>query len=280
MSKYSVEDEELSGLSGKVILITGAATGIGRSTAKLAHRNGAKVAFCDVNEAKGRDLERELKTNILFNKCDVSNWGDVASFFEETYSTLGPIDAVISNAASNKHESTAPTSTLTAPDLSVLNVNLIGTWYVATCAIHFFNKHPDKASQLVLMGSVASYIDTPPLYTYCASKSGVLGLMRGLRTQLLKHNISVNMIAPWFTITAMVAEDIKRLWGDLPANTPEDVAKASLVPVIRPEINGKSFIVHGKEFTDVEDKLDQTQHLWMGSELDEAMREGQRRLIP
>lgn len=49
------------------------------------------------------------------------------------------------------------------------------------------------------MGSVASYIDTPPLYTYCASKSGVLGLMRGLRTQLLKHNISVNMIAPWFT---------------------------------------------------------------------------------
>lgn len=78
----------------------------------------------------------------------------------------------------------------------------------------------------------------------------------------------------------MVPEDIKRLWGDLPANTPEDVAKASLVPVIRPEINGKSFIVHGKDFTDVEDKLDQTQHLWMGSELDEAMREGQRRLIP
>ncbi|KAJ0315822.1 hypothetical protein COL5a_011857 [Colletotrichum fioriniae] len=50
----------------------------------------------------------------------------------------------------------------------------------------------------------------------------------------------------------MVSEDIKRLWGDLLSNTPEDVAKDSLVPVIRPETNGKSLIVHGKDFTDVE----------------------------
>ena len=126
-------------------------------------------------------------------------WTDVVSFFEDTYNTLGPIDAVISNAGINKVEPFTETSTLEAPDISVLNVNMIGTWYVTKCAVHFFKKHPETPSQLVLVGSVASYFDTPPLYTYCASKSAVLGLMRALRTQLPKENITVNMIAPWMT---------------------------------------------------------------------------------
>lgn len=137
--------------------------------------------------------------DVLFRKCDVSKWTDVVSFFEDTYNTLGPINAVVSCAAINKVERFKPTSTLEAPDLSVLNVNLVGTWYVTNCAVHFFKMHPEKQSQLVLFGSVASYMDTPPLYTYCASKAGVLGLMRALRTQLPKDNITINMIAPWFT---------------------------------------------------------------------------------
>lgn len=142
-----------------------------------------------------------MSSNVLFRKRDVSKWHEMVSFFEDTYSTLGPIDAVISNVAINIVEPfTAETSTLEPPDLSVLDVNLVGTWYVTNCAVHYFKRHPaDKPSQLVLFGSVASYFDTPPLYTYCASKGGVLGLMRGLRTQLPKDNITVNMIDPWMT---------------------------------------------------------------------------------
>lgn len=137
--------------------------------------------------------------DVLFQKCDVSKWDEIVSFFEATYTTLGPIDAVISNAAVNIVEPFADPPTLEPPDLTALNVNLVGAWYVTRCAVHFFARHPEVASQLVLFGSVASYFDTPPLYTYCASKAGVLGLMRGLRTQLPKHNVTVNMITPWFT---------------------------------------------------------------------------------
>lgn len=137
--------------------------------------------------------------DVLFRKCDVSNWDNVVSLFEDTYNTLGPIDAVISNAAINKVEPFMETTTLEAPDISVLNVNLVGTWYVTNCAVHFFKRHPETPSQVILFGSVASYFDTPPLYTYCASKGGVLGLMRGLRKQLPKDNITINMIAPWMT---------------------------------------------------------------------------------
>lgn len=146
-------------------------------------------------------------SNILFQKCDVSKWADVVSFFQSTYDKFGPIDAAISNAAINivepfddlKDATKAKTSELKEPDLSVLNVNMVGTWYVTKCAVHFFDKHPETASQLVLFGSVASFFDTPPLYTYCASKAAVVGLMRALRTQLPKRNATVNVIAPWMT---------------------------------------------------------------------------------
>lgn len=152
-------------------------------------------------------LMSTFSSNILFDQCDVSNWADVVRFFQSTYDKFGPIDAVISNAGINIAEpfddlsagTTTNTSDLEAPDLSVLQVNMIGTWYVTKCAIHFFDKHPEISSQLVLFGSVASFFDTPPLYTYCASKAAVLGLMRALRSQLPKRNITVNMIAPWMT---------------------------------------------------------------------------------
>ncbi|KAF7553232.1 hypothetical protein G7Z17_g3765 [Cylindrodendrum hubeiense] len=182
--------------------------------------------------------------NFLFRKCDVSDWNSVLRFFKDTYNVLGPIDAVISNAAINLVESLdddidAATGDLKAPDLSVLNVNAVGT-----------------------------------------CKAAVMGFMRALRTQLPKDNITVNMIAPWMTITPMVTDHIRNIWGDLPANSPLDVAKASLLPVLRSDVNGKSFLINGGHITEVEDKLNETQSAWLGDELSQHMREGQRRLIP
>lgn len=78
----------------------------------------------------------------------------------------------------------------------------------------------------------------------------------------------------------MATDHMRGVWGSLPANTPLDVARASVLPIVRPDVNGKSFLIHGANITELEDKLDETQHLWLGPELDKNMREGQRRLIP
>ena len=78
----------------------------------------------------------------------------------------------------------------------------------------------------------------------------------------------------------MVTDQIRQVWGELPANTPLEVAKAGLLPIVRPHINGKAFIIHGNIMTEVEDKLDEVQSVWLGPTLDKNMREGQRRLIP
>ncbi|EKG12948.1 Glycoside hydrolase family 16 [Macrophomina phaseolina MS6] len=287
MTTYAFDDSELSQLRGKTILIIGAASGIGHETVKLAHSYGANVAIGDWNAAQGQALATELHERVFFRKCDVSSWDDVLELFQETWKTFGPIHAVLSNAGINKEDIFKDvvdynTGKLLPPDTKIVEVNLLGMVYVVKCAVHYFAKWPETRCQIVLTGSAASFLDTPPLHLYCASKAGVLGFMRSLRTQLVSKNITINMVAPWMTTTAMTKE-LAHPWVNewqLPANTPDGVGRALLMPVVRPDVNGKSFFVAGNKIVEFEDKLHAAQPRWMGEELSKHVDEGQRRLLP
>lgn len=78
----------------------------------------------------------------------------------------------------------------------------------------------------------------------------------------------------------MMLPEFINLWDSLPLNQPEDVAHALLLPILQPTINGKAFFVAGSQIVEFEDKLHETQPLWMGKELSANVNEGQRRLIP
>ncbi|KAI8301053.1 Tropinone reductase-like 2 [Colletotrichum sp. SAR11_59] len=132
MTTYIINDGEFEKLQNKVILVTGGAAGIGRAIVTLAHENGAKVAFCDVDEARGKQVGQELDANVFFKRCDVFDWDELLHFFQETVSKFGRIDTVIANAAINKLETLdEPIDDdllhLKKPDLSVLNVNIAAT---------------------------------------------------------------------------------------------------------------------------------------------------------
>ncbi|CAG8909737.1 unnamed protein product [Penicillium egyptiacum] len=195
---------------------------------------------------------------------------------------FGIIDAVLANAGMNKEDLLAEdldaNGRLLPPNLGSIDVNLVGTAYTVKTAVHFFRKWPETKCQIVLTASAASYLDTPPLYLYCAAKTGTLGLMRGLRSQLVRQNITINVVAPWMTITNMVSPSLVTLWGNLPANQPWGVAHALLLPLLHPEVNGKAFFVAGHRIIELEDKLIETQPLWMGEQLSSDIAEGQRRL--
>jgi NAD(P)-dependent dehydrogenase (short-subunit alcohol dehydrogenase family) len=154
----------------------------------------------------------------LFRKVDVSTWEDVLELFQATWKTFGVIHAVISNAGINSEnlfkDEIDETGKLKAPSLKSIDVNLVAHIYVAKCAEHYFAKWPETPCQIVMTGSAASFIDTPPLYLYCAAKAGVVGLMRGMRTQLIKGNITVNVIAPWMTSTSFCPSALLR-WSSL-----------------------------------------------------------------
>lgn len=78
----------------------------------------------------------------------------------------------------------------------------------------------------------------------------------------------------------MLPQAVRDAWGTLPANEPWGVAHAILLPVVRPGINGKSLFVAGHQIVDFEDKLLETQPLWMGEQLSKDMNEGQKIMIP
>ncbi|KAF7555080.1 hypothetical protein G7Z17_g2417 [Cylindrodendrum hubeiense] len=269
MTTYSISVDDLVSLKDKTILITGAATGIGRSAVKIALENGANVAVGDWNEEAAL-LIAPFGDRALYKKCDVSNWDDVLGLFEEAHKKFGVIHSVISNAGINTHEGflsdefDKKSGKLLAPSVKSIDVNLVGQIYVTKCAIHFFRKWPDVSSQLVITSSAGAFFPAPPIYLYCAAKAGLLGLMRGLRTETIKENITINTVAPWLTITPMVLPDWLQKWGDLPKNSTTGVANALFLPILQPEINGKSFFVAGDQIIEFEDTLHNAEPQWMG----------------
>lgn len=142
---------------------------------------------------------------MVFRTTNTSNFDDFLELFQLGWKTFGKIHAVLSNAGINSNEGLFEdhidpvARKLLPPDLKSIHVNLTAHIYAVKCAEHYFRKWPETKCQIVLTGSAASYLDTPPLYLYGAAKAGVLGLMRGARTQLIKQNISINMVAPWLT---------------------------------------------------------------------------------
>ncbi|KAK6387664.1 hypothetical protein LTS17_000933 [Exophiala oligosperma] len=226
-----------------------------------------------------------LTRRVLFQKCDMSNWESVVDFFKKTWEAFGAIDVVLANAGIHSEktwlaDALRVSEELVHPDMNTMRVNLDGMVYMTQCAIHYFARRPEVKTQLVFTGSAASFLDTPPLYQYCASKAGVLGLMRSLRTdipRITKGQTTVNMVAPWQT--SMTSERFLEIWGDLPSNSTQGVGKALLLPALRPGLNGLSLLVHGDQITDLEESLAATMPQWMGQELSEEVREGQRRIL-
>jgi NAD(P)-dependent dehydrogenase (short-subunit alcohol dehydrogenase family) len=172
-----------------------------------------------------------------------------------------------------------------APDLVTLNVNLLGALYFTRIAAVYLRQGQEDADDtesdksIVLVSSIAGFTEAPGLPLYCASKHGILGLMRSLRTSLpATHNISVSAVCPWMTSTAMV-DDLAGAWqrSGLPVNQAEDVAKAVAgLAALGGEVNGKSIYVEGGRAWDIEAGLDETRERWMGATQSRTWEEGQR----
>ena len=149
----------------------------------------------------------------MFRKCDVSNWNDVLQLFQSTWKTFGVIHSVLSNAGVNSHDNFLEDEfshddgaeggeggmILQPPDLTSININLIGQIYVVKCALHYFKKWPETKCQIVMTASAGAFFPAPPIHYYCAAKAGVLSFMRSLRYEVVKKNATINVVAPWLT---------------------------------------------------------------------------------
>ncbi len=192
-------------LSGKVVIVTGGASGIGEAIVHGFARQGSKVGILDINAEAGAKVSAALGSKLHhFVACDLRDVGALRGAVAEIRAALGPVDVLINNAAHDERHATLDVTPEYWDDR--IAVNLRHQFFAAQAVIP--DMQAKKAGAIVNFGSVSWMIGQGGMAAYTAAKSAVLGLTRSLARDFGADNIRVNAIAPGWIMT----ERQKTLW--------------------------------------------------------------------
>ena len=184
-------------LKGKVILITGGGTGLGKAMGKYFAELGADLIICsrkiDVLEKTAKEIESLSGSNVLPVQCDVSNYEQVENLLNVSMGKFGKVDVLLNNAAGNF---ISPTERLSNRAFDIIvNIVLKGTY---NCTLAFGKNWIAKKQSAVVLNIVTTYAWTGSAYVVpsAVSKAGVLALTRSLAVEWAKYGIRFNAIAP------------------------------------------------------------------------------------
>ena len=185
-------------ISGRVCLVTGGTSGIGRAIALGFAQAGARVVAGSTNPDKVQSIQRELGQEHLGLQLDVADDKSVQRSVEMAVSRFGRLDAVVNAAGVIKRQ---PSLEMPPAEFErILRVNLTGSFIVAQQAGRVMKEQKPDArgirGAIVFIASLNSYISLTEVLAYACSKSGVLGLVRGLANEWAPLGIRVNGIAP------------------------------------------------------------------------------------
>ncbi|WP_431877512.1 SDR family oxidoreductase [Micromonospora marina] len=202
-------DGRFSGrLAGKVVLVTGAARGIGEHTARLAAARGARLSLVGLEPDRLAALAAELGPGHVWFAADVTDQDALATAVDGTLATLGGIDAVVANAG------VANRGTIAVGDVEALvrtvEVNLIGVMRTAAATVPAL---VDRGGYLLIVSSAAAFAALPGMAAYCASKAGVEQFGNAVRLELAHRGVAVGTAHPSWVDTDLVRE----ARADLPA---------------------------------------------------------------
>lgn len=223
-------------LQNKVAVITGAGSGIGKATAILFAKEGAKVVVANRRVDKGEATVFEIKNlggEAIFVQTDVSKWEDVDRMVLKAVATYGKVDILVNNAGIVRFGPLHQTDESAWND--TININLKGVFYCMKRVIPEMLKI--GKGKIVNIASIAGLVGFDQIGPYCASKGGIIALTREAALEYAKNKINVNVIAPGVIKTemteGMLADEVtkKGFENQTPyprLGEPEDIAQAAL----------------------------------------------------
>lgn len=228
-------------LQAKTALITGSGSGIGRETALLFAKEGAKVVVVDLSEASGNQTVQEIESQggeAMFVRADVTNAADVENMTAQAIARFGRIDILFNNAGISGvgavHELTEETWD------RVMTVNVKGTFLPSKSVVRHMMER--KAGTIINMSSFAAEMGLLRRAVYAATKGAVLALTKSMQVDYAPYNIRVNALLPGTIMTPFVEKYLRESYADPEEGLnsirkrqltgelgrPDDVAKAAL----------------------------------------------------
>ncbi|RXH84288.1 hypothetical protein DVH24_027187 [Malus domestica] len=197
-------------LVGKVALITGAASGIGKATASKFISNGAKVVIADIQQDLGQLTAKELGPNATFIACDVTKESDISNAVDFTISEHSQLDIMYSNAGVPCYTPPSMVDLDLAAFDRVMSINVRGV--VAGMKHASRVMIPRKTGSILCTASVTGLMGGLAQHTYSVSKSAVIGIVKSVASELCRHGIRVNSISPFAIPTPFVIEELTQIF--------------------------------------------------------------------
>ena len=227
-------------IEGKVVVITGASSGLGEATARLLSAQGACVALGARRFDRIQTLANELKASggkVIAIATDVTQCDQVKRLVDAAVQAFGRIDVMINNAGLMPH---SPLERLKIDDWNrMIDVNIKGVLYGIAAALPHMKRQ--KAGHVINLSSVAGHKVRPGSAVYAATKHAVLALSEGLRMEVKPYNIRTTVISPGAVATELpnsitepdVAESVRKMYEiAIPA---ESFARAVAFAISQPE---------------------------------------------